>query len=82
LIIKEIPTILKLDITKIIPETPGLVKTVFLNSKPVLSSDNKGFEIALTENKNYEIKIVVSDVNRNVQSEKIINVKINRDDII
>ncbi|MEI8253008.1 MAG: hypothetical protein WCG25_04610 [bacterium] len=80
--IKEIPTILKLDITKITPDTPGLVKSVILNSKPVLSSDSKIFLINLDENKDYEIKIVAEDVNRNVKSEKIINVNIQKDDII
>jgi hypothetical protein len=73
---------LKLDITKITPDTPGLMKSVLVNSKPVLSSDNKSFQISLDENKDYEIKIVVEDVNRDVKSEKIINVKINRDDVV
>ncbi len=82
LTIKEIPTILKLDITKITPDAPGLVKSVLLNTKPVLSSDSKIFLINLDENKDYEIKIVVEDVNRNVKSEKIINVKIQKDDVI
>jgi hypothetical protein len=47
-----------------------------------LSSDSKIFLINLDENKDYEIKIVVEDVNRNVKSEKIINVKIQKDDVI
>jgi hypothetical protein len=47
-----------------------------------LSSDSKIFLINLDENKDYEIKIVVEDVNRNVKSEKIINVKIQKGDVI
>ena len=82
LIIKEIPTVLKLDITKIIPDSPGLTKSVLLNSKPVLSSDNKSFQISLDENKDYEIRIIVEDVNRDAKTEKIINVKIKRDDVV
>ncbi|MFZ2911693.1 MAG: PKD domain-containing protein [Candidatus Absconditicoccaceae bacterium] len=82
LTIKEIPTILKLDITKITPDTPGLTRSVLINSKPILSSDNKSFQISLDENKDYEIKIIVEDINRGVKSEKIINVKIERDDVV
>jgi hypothetical protein len=82
LIIKEIPTVLKLDITKITPDNPSLTKSVLLNSKPVLSSDNKSFQISLDENKDYEIRIIVEDVNRDAKTEKIINVKIKRDDVV
>ena len=82
LIIKEIPTILRLDITKITPDTPSLTKSVLLNSKPILSSDNKSFQITLDENKDYEIKIIIQDINRDVKSERIISVKIERDDVI
>ncbi|MCF7835341.1 hypothetical protein K9M48_04865 [Candidatus Gracilibacteria bacterium] len=82
LFISEIPTVLKIDITSVVPDFPGLVKKVLINSKPVLSSNSKIFEISLDENKDYEIKIVVEDVNRDVSSEEIINVKIKRDDII
>jgi hypothetical protein len=82
LIIREIPTVVKIDITKITPNSPGLTKLVSIDSKPVLSSDGRSFEMTLDENKNYEISIVVEDVNRGTKSEYIIPVEIKRNDII
>lgn len=82
LIISEIPTVLKIDIVNVIPSSPWLSKKVFVDSKPVLSSDGKIFEISLDENKSYEIKILVEDINRNVSSEESFNIDIKRDDII
>lgn len=82
LIINEIPTVLKIDITKITPNNPGLTKLVTIDSKPILSSDGKSYEVTLDENKSYEISIIIEDINRGTKSEYIIPVEIKRNDIV
>jgi hypothetical protein len=82
LIIREVPSVVKVDITKVLPDRPGLVKRAILDWKPVLSSDWRTFEFTIDESKEYEIKIIVEDVNHDAKSEQIINVAVKKDDII
>jgi len=81
LIIKEIPTVLRLDISRVVPDGPWVTKKVFVDGKPILS-DDKSFQITIDESKNYELNIVVEDVNRDAKTEKKISVKIKRDDVV
>lgn len=81
IIIKELPTILKIDITKITPSTETTSVKVFVNGSPIVSTNNT-FETTLDEQKDYTINIIISDPNHDITTQKVINVSVNRDDIV
>jgi len=79
--LKEIPTILKLEIKNVIPSSPTITKKVFVDGSPIVSTDDS-FQVTIDSNKDYNIKIVVEDPNRDAKTEKEIKVSVKRDDII
>lgn len=79
--ITEIPTILKIDITNIIPSLATAQKKVFVDWTAVVST-NDSFQVTLDENRDYNIKIEVSDPNRDISSNKEFKLSVKRDDII
>ncbi len=79
--ISEIPTILKIDITNIIPSLATARAQVFVDGSPIVSTNNS-FQTTIDSSKDYNIKIVVNDPNRDVTTEKEIKVMVKRDDII
>lgn len=81
LTITELPTVLKIDINKIIPNNPGVTKKVFVNDVAVVST-NDSFETTFQESKDYTVKIIVEDINRNMKTEKIFTVGVNRADLL
>ena len=80
--INEIPTILKVSLDNITPQTATMTKKVFLDDEPKLSLDDNNFELSLTENKTYQVRIVIEDSNRDMKSEETFSVEIKRDDIV
>lgn len=79
--ISEIPTILKIDVTNIIPSIVTAKIQVFVDGSPIVSTNNT-FQITIDESKDYNIKIVVNDANRKITTEKEFKVLVKRDDII
>ncbi len=79
--LKEIPTILKLEITKVIPTSPTIQQQVFIDGSPIVSTDNS-FQTTIDSSKDYNLKIVITDPNRDAKTEKEIKVSVKRDDII
>lgn len=79
--VSEIPTILKIDITNIVPSLATSKTQVLVDGSPIISTNNS-FQITIDENKDYNITIVVSEPNRNIKTEKEFKVTVKRDDII
>lgn len=79
--ITEIPTILKVQITNIVPNSSTLQKRVLIDWQPVISTDDS-FQVTIDENKDYILSIIVEDPNRDAKTEETINIKVKRDDII
>ncbi len=82
LIVGEIPTILQIHIDSISPTTVWTTKKVFLDDKQILSLDDKNYELPIDQNKDYLVKLVVEDSNRDMHTEKTFKVSVRRDDII
>jgi hypothetical protein len=82
LIIKEIPTIIKLTINEIQPNDIQATKKVLLDGKSILSTDNKNWETKIEDSLDHVLTIVVVNPDRWTKTEKNINIKIKRDDII
>lgn len=80
--IREIPTIIQLSVSSIVPNSPTVEKKILLDGKPILSSDGKTFEIKIDTNADHQITLVVQDPARGTKSEQSLMVKVNRDDII
>lgn len=82
LILTEIPTIIKIQINQISPNTPTATKKVLLDGKQVLSTDPNSFEFTIEDSVNHEVKIIVEDIPSGAKTEVTIPIKINRADII
>lgn len=79
--LKEIPTILKIEITKIIPSSPTIQQQIFIDGSPIVSTDNS-FQTTIDSNRDYNLKIVITDPNRDTKTEKEIKISVKRDDIV
>ena len=64
LTIREIPTIVQIQIQAISPASPTATKKVLLDGKPVLSSDGKTFEMKIDTSVDRKISIVIEDAAR------------------
>lgn len=82
ILLKELPTILRVDLNKIIPDSLSVTKKILLDGQPILSTDSKSFEIKIQEDKTHDLKIVIEDVNRWTKTEKSLKVKIDKEDVI
>jgi len=82
IILGEIPTIIQIKINRIIPENTNTTKRIILDGEPILSLDEKTFEIPIDESKIYDLHLVVEDVNRDIKTEEVFIVQVKRDDII
>jgi hypothetical protein len=54
---------------------------VFVDDSPIISTDNS-FQTTIDSSKDYNIKIVVTDPNRDISTTKEFKVSVKRDDII
>jgi hypothetical protein len=81
IVLTEIPTVLKLDITKIIPTSPTINTQVLVDWSPIVSTDSS-FQTTIDTSKDYNIKIIVTDPNRDTKTEQEIKISVKRDDII
>jgi hypothetical protein len=79
--LSEIPTVLKLNINKIIPTSPSVQTQVLIDGAPIVSTDNS-FQTTIDVSKDYNLKIIVTDPNRDTKTEQEIKISVKRDDII
>lgn len=82
LILKEIPTILKIQVNQINPNPATAVKKVLLDGKQVISSDPNNFEFTISDSNDHEATLVVEDTPSGAKTEITIPIKINREDIV
>lgn len=78
----EIPTIIKLQVNQIVPNTPTATKRVLLDGKQIISVDGNTFEFTIDDNQNHEARLIVEDIPSGAKTEIIIPIRVNRADII
>jgi hypothetical protein len=78
----EIPTIIKLQVNQITPNTPTATKKVLLDGKQVISVDGNAFEFTIDNNQSHEAILVVEDIPSGAKTEITIPIRVNRADII
>ncbi len=80
--VKKLPVFFKTNILSINPETSNAKKTMYINDKKILSNDENSYDFTVDENKDYTVKIVVEDKQKEMKTEKTFYIKVKRDDII
>lgn len=78
----EIPTVLKINVNQISPNTPTATKKVLLDGKQVLSADPNSFEFTISDSSDHVATLVVEDTPSGAKTEINIPIKVNRADII
>ena len=76
------PTVLRLEITQVVPNPSGLTKRVLFDNRAVLSSDGKTFEFTIGDADNHEIGIIVEDGTNGAKTEISIPLRVDREDLI
>gem|GEM_PF-459806 len=82
LILTEIPTVIKIQINQIIPNTTTATKRLLLDGKQVISATPNVFEFTIDDSADHEAKLIVEDTPSGAKSEIVIPIKIDREDII
>lgn len=82
LTLKEIPTVIKLQINQIIPSPTTVSKKVLLDGKSVISTDGNTFEFTIEDSQNHEAQLLIEDKPSGAKTEIIIPITIDREDII
>ncbi|MEI6774529.1 MAG: hypothetical protein WCL18_07265 [bacterium] len=82
LVLTEIPTIIKLQVNQISPNTPTATKKVLIDGKQIISTDGKTFEFTIEDSNDHEAKLVVEDKPSGAKTEIIIPIRVNRADVI
>jgi len=82
LILTEIPTIIRLQVNQISPNTPTATKRVLIDGKQVISSDQNMFEFTISDSTDHEAKLIIEDTPSGAKTEITIPIKINRADIV
>jgi hypothetical protein len=71
-----------LNINRITPDSSNLEKRLNIDSKNILSSDDKKFEFTIDENKDYNLTLTIEDPTRGTKTEIPLKVLVRRQDII
>lgn len=82
LILTEIPTIIKIQINQISPNTPTATKKLLLDGKQIISTDQNNFEFTIDDNMSHVATLVVEDIPSGAKTEINIPITVNRADII
>jgi len=82
IIVTEVPTVLRLEITQVIPNPSGLTKRVLFDNRAVLSSDGKTFEFTISDADDHEITIIAEDTANGAKTEIVIPLRVDREDLI
>lgn len=82
LVLTEVPTIIKLQVNQISPNTPTATKKVLIDGKQIISIDGNSFEFTIDDNAKHEATLVVEDTPSWAKTEIKIPVRVNRADII
>jgi len=82
IVLTEIPTVIKLQVNQISPNTPTATKRVLLDGKQVISIDKNSFEFTIDNNASHEVTLIVEDVPSGAKTEIKIPVRVNRADVV
>ena len=82
LILTEIPTILKIQVNQISPNTPTATKKVLLDGKQVISATPDNFEFTIDDSNDHQATLVVEDKPSGAKTEIAIPIQVNRADVI
>lgn len=82
LVLTEIPTIIKIQINQIVPNTPTATKKIFVDAKQIISVDGNTFEFTIDDSADHEVLIVVEDKQSGAKTETKLPISINRADIV
>ncbi|MEI6119263.1 MAG: hypothetical protein WCP92_09000 [bacterium] len=78
----EIPTVIKVQVNQISPNTPTATKRLLLDGKQVISTDKNSFEFTIDNNASHEVTLIVEDVPSGAKTEIKIPVRVNRADVV
>lgn len=82
LVLTEIPTIIKIQINQISPNTPTANKKVILDGNQIISTEPNSFEFTISDSSDHEAKLIIEDKQSGAKSENSIPIIINRADVI
>ncbi len=82
LVLTEIPTIIKIQINQISPNTPTANKKVILDGNQIISTEPNSFEFTISDSSDHEAKLIIEDKQSGAKSENSIPIIINRSDVI
>ena len=82
LVLTEIPTIIKIQISQITPNATTATKKLLLDGKQVISSTPNVFEFTIDDSADHEAKLLIEDTPSGARSEIIIPIAIDREDVI
>jgi PKD repeat protein len=80
-LLDNVPQTLQLEITSVSPSTPSLQKNVFVDGKVILNQGNT-YEFAINEERDYAIRIVVEDLERDLKKEIPLTLTVKRPNLI
>ncbi|HBB04551.1 TPA: hypothetical protein DCZ39_06800 [Patescibacteria group bacterium] len=78
----EIPTVIKIQINQISPNTPTATKKLLLDGKQIISTDQNNFEFTIDSAQDHQATLVIEDIPSGAKTEMNIPIKVNRVDII
>ncbi len=82
LVLTEIPTVIKIQVTQIIPNPTTATKRVLVDDKQIISSTPNVFEFTIEDSTDHEAKLLIEDTPSGAKSEITIPIVIDREDII
>jgi len=82
IVLTEIPTVIKVQVNQISPNTPTATKRLLLDGKQVISTDKNSFEFTIDNNASHEVTLIVEDVPSGAKTEIKIPVRVNRADVV
>ncbi len=82
IILTEIPTVLKIQVNQITPNTPSATKRVLIDGKQIVSADPNIFEFTIDDNQDHIATLIVEDKISGAKTELSIPISVNRADLI
>lgn len=79
---KEIPTVIKLQVNQIVPAITTATTKTLVDGKQIISTDGKSFEFTIDDSDDHEVQLIVEDKPSGAKTEITIPIKIDREDII
>src|SRR5574344_1548527 len=82
LVLTEIPTVIKIQVSQIIPNPTTATKKLQLDGKQVISATPNVFEFTIDDSADHEAKLLIEDMPSGAKFEIVIPIVIDREDVI